>query len=121
MHPLKLWLSKKQFYNIKKGNNVTFFDGGCAKVPEEFIHEFLVEYSRCCTRLATYMVEKPDKSIGRLNGLGFRYVMDLDFKIEDVSRELPTIDSIVEVVIPEIQICIEKLFPDCSLLMSSPI
>ena len=114
MHPIKKWLYGRGYFGIRQGNNVTFFDGGCARVPESDIDEFLEYYANCCAIKPAYLVEKPDKSTDRQSGVGHRFVMDLDFKIEDQNIELPETQSIIDhVIIPHIQACIRRIFPDC--------
>jgi len=109
MHPLKKWLCKKKTWMVRDGNNISFFDGGVANVPSNDILELLEVYSQCCLVLPTYMIEKPQKSMASRKGLGFRYVMDIDFKLP-LSAKLPSREYLCDNIVPQIQECVKKVF-----------
>jgi len=94
---------------VRKDNNISFFDGGVAKVSDEYIIQFLEIYSKYCLSHATYLIEKPSKGIATINGVGFRYVMDIDFKLP-LHEELPSRQYLVFEVVPLIQSCIKDIF-----------
>ena len=113
MHPLKQWLRSRGFWMVRTQNNMSFFDGGVASVPDELIDEFLCEYARICTVCPCYLIEKPNKAIASRSGVGFRYVMDIDFTV-DVGMPLPTSQSLIDYVVPKIQQCIKCVFTECA-------
>ena len=105
----KLWLMKNSMWKLKDGNNVTFLDGGHGQIPPERVAEFLQVYSRTCQLQATFLVEKPDKSIASTGGLGFRFVMDLDFKME---KGATIDDDAMKQMVERIDFHVRAFFPN---------